>query len=125
MQSEMHLGVQTQAFGNVEVHTVVRDSLVGLTVGSERGDLRTLLAPEVSGLQTTFRQQDLHFDNIRFLESGAGTSAGFSGGADSHSRSSSQPQSSSGGTFSNHSPPEDLAELDVGGRLRTGLNVLA
>ena len=125
MQSEMHLGVQTQAFGNVEVHTVVRDSQVGLTVGSERGDLRTLLAPEVSGLQTTFRQQDLHFDNIRFLESGAGNTAGFSGGADSQSRSSSQPQSSPAGMFSNHGPPEDLAELDVGDRLRTGLNVLA
>jgi hypothetical protein len=121
----MHLGLQTQAFGNVEVHTVVRDSQVGLTVGSERGDLRTLLAPEVSGLQTTFRQQDLRFDNIRFLDSSAGTTAGFSGGADSQGRSPSQPHSSSTGFFSIHGPPEDPAEPEVADRLRTGLNVLA
>jgi hypothetical protein len=124
-QSEMHLGLQTQAFGNVEVHTVVRDSQVGLTVGSERGDLRSLLAPEVSGLQTTFRQQDLRFDNIRFLDSSAATTAGFSGGADSQPRSPSQQHSSPGGLFSIHGPPEDPAELDIGDRLRTGLNVLA
>ena len=124
-QSEMHLGLQTQAFGNVEVHTVVRDSQVGLTVGSERGDLRTLLAPEVSGLQATFRQQDLRFDNIRFLDSSAGTTAGFSGGADSQGRSPSQPHSSPGGLFSIHGPPEDPAEPNTSDRLRTGLNVLA
>lgn len=124
-QSEMHMGLQTQAFGNVELHAVVRDSQVGLTVGSERGDLRTLLAPEVSGLQTTFRQQDLHFDSIRFLETNSGTTAGFSGGADSQPRSSSQQHSSPAGVFSIHSPPENSAEPDIGAGLRTMLNVHA
>jgi hypothetical protein len=124
-QSEMHMGLQTQAFGNVELHAVVRDSQVGLTVGSERGDLRTLLAPEVSGLQTTFRQQDLRFDNIRFLETNTGTTAGFSGGADSQPRSSSQQHSSPAGVFSIHSPPENSAEPDIGAGLRTMLNVHA
>jgi hypothetical protein len=121
----MHMGLQTQAFGNVELHAVVRDSQVGLTVGSERGDLRTLLAPEVSGLQTTFRQQDLRFDNIRFLETNTGTTAGFSGGADSQPRSSSQQHSSPAGVFSIHSPPENSAEPDIGAGLRTMLNVHA
>jgi hypothetical protein len=124
-QSEMHMGLQTQAFGNVELHAVVRDSQVGLTVGSERGDLRTLLAPEVSGLQTTFRQQDLRFDNIRFLETNTGTTAGFSGGSDSQPRSSSQQHSSPAGVFSIHSPPENSAEPDIGAGLRTMLNVHA
>jgi hypothetical protein len=124
-QSEMHIGLRTQAFGSVEVHTVVRDSQVGLSVGSERGDLRTFLATEVSGLQTTFRQQDLRFDNIRFLETSAGTTAGFSGGADSQPRSSSQQHSSPVGVFSIHGPPEDSSELDTNVGLRTRLNVHA
>jgi hypothetical protein len=124
-QSEMHIGLRTQAFGSVEVHTVVRDSQVGLSVGSERGDLRTFLATEVSGLQTTFRQQDLRFDNIRFLETSAGTTAGFSGGADSQPRSSSQQHSSPVGVFSIHGPPEDSSELDTSVGLRTRLNVHA
>ena len=54
-QSEMHIGLRTQAFGSVEVHTVVRDSQVGLSVGSERGDLRTFLATEVSGLPASIQ----------------------------------------------------------------------
>jgi len=124
-QSEMHIGLRTQAFGSVEVHTVVRDSQVGLTVGSERGDLRTLLANEVPGLQTTFRQQDLRFDNIRFLETSAGTTAGFSGGADSQPRSSSQEHSSPAGLFTIHNPQEDPAELDIGTGPRARLNVHA
>jgi hypothetical protein len=124
-QSEMHIGLRTQAFGSVELHTVVRDSQVGLTVGSEKGDLRTLLAAELSGLQMTFRQQDLRFENIRFLETTAGTTAGFSGGTDSQGRSSSQQYSSTAGLFSIHSPPEDPVELDIGAGLRARLNVHA
>jgi hypothetical protein len=124
-QSEMHIGLRTQAFGSVEVHTVVRDSQVGLTVGSERGDLRSLLAPEVSGLQSSFRQQDLRFDNIHFLETSAGTTAGFSGGADSHSRSSSQQHASTEGLFTIQNTQEDPAELDVGAGSRVRLNVHA
>ena len=124
-QSEMHIGLRTQAFGSVEVHTVVRDSQLGLTLGSERGDLRTLLAPEVSGLQTTFRQQDLRFDNIHFLETNSGTTSGFSGGTDSQPRSPNQQHSSPAGVFSIHGPPEHAAEVDVSVGSRTRLNVHA
>jgi hypothetical protein len=125
LQSEMHIGLRTQAFGSVEVHTVVRDSQVGLTVGSERGDLHTLLGAEVSGLQTIFRQQDLRFDNIRFLETGAGTTAGFSGGADSQARSSSQQHSLPAGPFPINHRQQDAVELDLDSRLRARLNVHA
>ena len=124
-QSEMHIGLRTQAFGSVEVHTVVRDSQVGLSVGSERGDLRSFLATEVPGLQTTFRQQDLRFESIHFLETSAGTTADFSGGADSQPRSSSQPQASPSGLFSIHGPHEEAPELVINAGLRTRLNVNA
>jgi hypothetical protein len=124
-QSEMHIGLRTQAFGSVEVHTTVRDNQVGLTVGSERGDLRTFLASEVSGLQTTFRQQELHFDNVRFLETSPGTTSGFSGGADSQARSSSQQHSSPATVFSEHSPREDPGEVDIGAGSQARLSVHA
>ncbi len=124
-QSEMHIGLRTQAFGSVEIHTVVRDSQVGLSVGSEKGDLRNYLTNEVSGLQSAFRQQDLRFDNIRFLDSSAGTSAGFSGGANSQSHSSSQQQPSAAGFFSIHGPPEDTTDPEVSPASQSRLNVHA
>jgi len=86
--SEMHIGLRTQAFGNVDIHTQVRESQVGLAIGSERGDLRSMLAPEVAGLQTSLRQQDLRFENIQYLtHSMAG---GSSSNAGSHNRSFNQ-----------------------------------
>jgi len=92
-QSEMHIGLRTQAFGSVEVHTVVKDSQLGLTLGSERGDLRNFLAPEMAGLQSVFHLQELRFGQIRYLENASGPGAGFSGGSHSQSHAQSQSQS--------------------------------
>jgi hypothetical protein len=91
-QSEMHIGLRTQAFGTVEVHTTVRDSQIGLTLGSEKGDLRNVLAPEIGSMQSSLRQQDLHLESIRFLENSAGTSFGSPAQHQGHSgESRSQP----------------------------------
>jgi len=67
-QAEMHIGLSTTAFGTVEVHTVVRESQVGLTISSEKGDLRALLSSEVPGLQTTLRQHNLRLDEVKLLQ---------------------------------------------------------
>lgn len=83
-QSEMHIDLRSVAFGNVEVHTTVRESQIGLAVGSDRGDLHTFLTAEMPGLQAAFRQQEMRFDQIHFLGQGNAAS-GFSGGAESHS----------------------------------------
>jgi hypothetical protein len=123
-QSEMHIGLRTQAFGSVEVHTTVHDTQVGLAVGSEKGDLRTFLASEMPGIQASLRQQDLRFDHIRFLEPGS-ANTGFSGGDSSQSRSSSQghPFAPSLPVFA--SEPATSAQLEVTLDGRTGLNVHA
>ncbi len=82
-QAELHLGMRTEAFGNVQVHTVVRDSQVGLAVGGERGDLRSFLTPEVPGLENNLRQHDLRFSGVQFLAgemtgaAGQGNSGGY------------------------------------------------
>jgi hypothetical protein len=80
----MHIDLRSAAFGNIEVHTTMHESQIGLAVGSDRGDLRSFLVGEVPGLQAAFRHQDLRFDQIHFLGQG-GTASGFSAGADSHS----------------------------------------
>jgi hypothetical protein len=84
-QSEMHIGLNTSSFGSVQVHTVIHDSQVGMAVGSEKGDLRNFLTAEVSGLQSSFRQQDLQLDSIRFVGAAMSANPGFSGGAGSQS----------------------------------------
>ena len=124
-QSEMHIALRSQAFGNIEVHTTVRDSQVGLTVGSERGDLRALLATEVSGLQSTFRQHDLRFDNIRYLESSTGTAAGFSGGANSQPRFSSPGRAPTQESFSVNGPPASTVAIETAAGIPARLNVHA
>ena len=124
-QSEMHIGLRTLAFGNVEVHTVVRDSQVGLAVGSEKGDLRTLLTAEIPGLQTKFHQHDLHLDNIRFLEHGPGFDTGFSAGADSQSRSFQQRGGAAPRLPGFGVSAADPGDIKLAGDTRTGLNVHA
>ena len=75
-QSEMHIGLQTATFGNVEVHTVIRDTHVGLSIASEKGDLKALVAPEMSSLESSFRQHDLRLDSLQFHNQQTGYGAG-------------------------------------------------
>ncbi len=91
-QSEMHVGLHTPMFGSVEVHTVVRESQVGITIGSERGELPKFLAPEMPVLASRLQQHDLHLDSVRFLNAGATFGGGFSSGADPRSRPSPETQ---------------------------------
>jgi len=86
-QSEMHIGLRTQAFGSVEVHTALRETQLGLTVSSEKGDLRSFLQADGPTLQTVLQQHDLRFGNIRFLQTETGHSSGFSSNPDSQRHS--------------------------------------
>jgi hypothetical protein len=79
-QSEMHIGMRMPAFGSVEVHTSVHQSEVGITVGSEHGDLKTFLNAEIPALRDSLNQQNLQFSHLNFM--GAGSSAGNSFGGD-------------------------------------------
>ena len=58
-QSEMRIEFNTAAFGSVEVRTIVHANDVGVLIGSERGDLRSLLANELPGIAHNLQQQDL------------------------------------------------------------------
>jgi hypothetical protein len=89
-QSEMRIGLNTSAFGNVEVRTVVHASDVGLTIGSEKGDLRGLLSTEMAALTSNLQQQNLRLNNVNFTQ-GFGFSNSMTGGG-SQQQGSSTPQ---------------------------------
>jgi flagellar hook-length control protein FliK len=67
-QSEMRIGMSTSAFGSVEVRTVVHANDVGLVIGSEKGDLRTLLANELPAITNTLQQQNLRLNSVNFMQ---------------------------------------------------------
>jgi hypothetical protein len=85
-QSEMRIGMNTAAFGSVEVRTVVHANDVGLVIGSEKGDLRTLLANEMPAITNTLQQQNLRLNSVNFMQ-GFAFSNNASGGGDSQQRS--------------------------------------
>ena len=89
-RSEMHIDLRTQDFGSVDVHTILRENQLGLTVGSEKGDLRSFLAPEVSALQTFIHQQDLRLDAVRFIDHSSQMNSGLANNRDPQSQSQSQ-----------------------------------
>jgi len=121
----MHIGLRSTAFGSVEVHTVVRDSQIGLTVGSEKGDLRSFLSPEIPALQSSLGQHALRFDDVRFLAERSNSQSSFSAFADSHSQSGQQQPPShtarpSSGFTTDRRESTEIAADDV-----IGLNVHA
>lgn len=85
-QSEMHIGMNTAAFGNVEVHTVVHANEVGVLIGSEKGDLRSMLANDIPGIANTLQQQNLRLSQVTFHQQGFAFSNQMSSGGDSQSR---------------------------------------
>ena len=66
-QCEMHIGLRTTVFGTVEVHTFVRDNAVGVSIGSDRSELRQWISSELPSLAANLRQQDLRLDNLQFF----------------------------------------------------------
>jgi hypothetical protein len=86
-QSEMRIGLNTSAFGNVEVRTVVHANEVGVLIGSEKGDLRSLLANELPGIANTLQQLNLRLNQVNFHQQGFAFSNQMSSGSDSQPRS--------------------------------------
>ncbi|HEX3819433.1 MAG TPA: flagellar hook-length control protein FliK, partial [Candidatus Sulfotelmatobacter sp.] len=85
-QSEMRIGLNTPSFGSVEVHTVVRANDVGLLIGSERGDLKSLLSSELPAIAGNLQQHDLRLNQVSFHQQGFGFSSQTPSGGGSQSR---------------------------------------
>lgn len=125
-QAEMRIGLNTAEFGSVEVRTSVHASDVGVQIGSEKGDLRSLLAPELPSIANTLQQQDLRLAQVSFHQQGFafGGNSSFSGG-DSQSRSfASRPHAAA--SFSDSSVGESVHTSEpVMSPRGTGISILA
>ncbi len=108
-QSEMRIGMNTSAFGSVEVRAVVHASDVGLVIGSEKGDLRSLLANDMPAITNALQQQSLRLNSVNFMQ-GFAFSNNASGG-DSQQHSFVPAPRASAGSASSEAAVDDSAEV--------------
>ena len=120
--SEIHMGVQTSSFGNVEVHAVLRESQVGLAIGSEHGELRSLLATEVPHLAGRLEQHDLQLHSVHFFEPSFSSHSGSSSGQDRRSGQFQPPRSSNLRTGEQTELPDRTTDA-VSQSQRSGLSI--
>jgi flagellar hook-length control protein FliK len=92
----MRIGMNTSSFGSVEVRAVVHAGDIGLQIGSEKGDLRSLLSTEIPGLASTLEQQNLRLAPVSFQQHGFAFTSDLSSGGQSQQRSASSPFKSNG-----------------------------
>ncbi len=87
---QMHMGVRTSAFGNVEIHTVIDQNQVGVAVHGDR-DLARWFNSEVGGLETGLKSQHLNLTTVSFNSdrSGVQTATSFQQGQPRHNSSQS------------------------------------
>ncbi|MFY9907781.1 MAG: hypothetical protein WAK62_21690 [Terriglobales bacterium] len=63
--AQMHVGLRTDAFGAVEIHTVVQQSQIGITVHSDR-DISRWFSSEVPGLESGLNNSHLNLTGVNF-----------------------------------------------------------
>jgi hypothetical protein len=122
MNGQMHMGVRTDAFGAVDIHTVVAQSQVGITVHADR-DIARWFSSEVPGLESGLNNSHLNLTGVNFDHgrSGVQTATGFSNGQPSKDQprqnSSQTPNSASAGLPGAHSQEPALttepATIDI------------
>jgi hypothetical protein len=69
--AQMHVGVRTEAFGAVEIHTVVQQSQVGITVHADR-DIAHWFSSEIPGLESGLNKNHLNLTAVDFDSGGSG-----------------------------------------------------
>lgn len=65
INAQMHVGLRTDAFGTVEIHTVVQQSQVGITVHSDH-DISRWFNSEVPGLESGLTKSHLNLTAVNF-----------------------------------------------------------
>ena len=72
--AQMHVGLRTDAFGAVEIHTVVQQSQIGITVHSDR-DISRWFSSEVPGLESGLNNSHLNLTAVNFDHGRSGVQA--------------------------------------------------
>jgi hypothetical protein len=73
--SQMHVGIRTDAFGSVEVHTVVQRSEIGITVHADR-DITRWFSSEIPGLESGLNNNHLNLTGVHFESGSSGVQTG-------------------------------------------------
>jgi hypothetical protein len=126
-QAEMRIGMTTSAFGSVEVRTVIHASDVGVIIGSEKGDLRTLLANEMPVITNSLQQQSLRLNSVNFMQ-GFAFSNNASGGESQQRSFSPAPSPANPGSAnpaSSETPQDDSLEAPSMAAFRGGASSLS
>jgi flagellar hook-length control protein FliK len=127
-QTEMRIGMNTSAFGSVEVRTTVHANDVGVVIGSEKGDLRSLMSNELPGIANTLQQQNLRLNQVSFQQGAAfsGNSfAGNSSGNGSQQRAFSSSQTGSYAGLSTEMVDDFPLMIESASGRSTSLSILA
>ncbi|HXZ11141.1 MAG TPA: flagellar hook-length control protein FliK [Candidatus Sulfotelmatobacter sp.] len=66
--AEMHIAMQTDLFGSIDLRTVVHQSSLTATIGVQRGDVQSILANDLPALQHALADQKLHVEQISVLD---------------------------------------------------------
>ncbi len=79
--SEMHVGLRTDALGQINVHAVVRDSAtgpvsVGATIAVQDHETRALLVRELPALQGHLQERNIRLDEIAVIPESLASGAG-------------------------------------------------
>ncbi len=118
-QSEMRIGLTTSAFWQRGSRTIVHANEVGVLIGSEKGDLRSLLSNELPGIANTLQQQNLRLNQVNFHQQGFAFSSQTSSGNGSQERFfTSRPNSTSTqpwreSTVESNEPAEPASSANV------------
>lgn len=124
--SEMRIGMSTTAFGSVEVRTVVHASDVGMTIGSEKGDLRGLLANDLPAITNTLQQQNLRLTGVNFTQGFTSSNNSSGSGGDAQQRSFAPTRPIADPVLFEATVEDSPATLNAwGAGGRTGLSILA
>jgi len=124
-RSEMRIGLNTAEFGSVQVRTVVRASDVGILIGSEKGDLRSLLANDLPGIAHNLQQKDLRLTQVSFQQNGLPMSGDSPSQHDSQSRAFSYKAQPTAATPPESAAMERVSSTEVGAIGAQSLSVLA
>ncbi len=122
--AEMRIGLNTAAFGDVEIRTVVHATDVGVQIGSEKGNLQALLTNDLPSISGHLQQQNLHLTQVSFQSPGFGSHGGSSQQQDSSYRRPLVVQPHSEHSLNPESTRDEVSETP---RIRSlsGLSVLA
>lgn len=71
--AEMHIAMDTDFLGSIDLRAVVHQSALTATIGVQHADVQALLSSELPGLQHALSQKNLHVEQISIFGSGVGS----------------------------------------------------